>query len=262
MGKYIKKSKGTGEVAVMEVSAQGGCLGVKTRARTLALQRDAASSLQKAASYLQLRSRRLEKPPFLSSSARPAEQAKPLASDHAKRATHLQERRSPPVCVKETDGLTSAVNSARSGSVTVSLSCSSVRPSGDEAGDATGPGASAEKPVSESETAVEASFGENILEGDGRESCRSVRETTPCSLMRNSENLEAPGSTTRPTNPSETNRRTRSETHRSIPTADEMEEFFAAAERQQLRSFSEKYNYDPVKDLPLPGRYEWIRLTP
>ncbi|CAN6460360.1 unnamed protein product [Victoria cruziana] len=262
MGKYIKKSKGTGEVAVMEVSAQGGCLGVRTRARALALQRDAAASLQKAASYLQLRSRRLEKPPFLSSSASSGEQAKPHASDHAKRATPLQERSSPPVCTaaKADDGLALAVNSARSGSASVSLSCSGVRPSRNKTGGATGQGASAGKPVSESDAAVEASFGENILEGDGRE--RNVRETTPCSLIRNSESLEAPGSTTRPTNPPETNRRMRSETRSDIPTADEMEEFFAAAERQQLRRFSEKYNYDPVNDLPLPGRYEWIQLTP
>lgn len=46
-----------GEVAVMEVVSQS-CLGVRTRAKTLALQKSNTSS----ASYLQLRSRRLEKP--------------------------------------------------------------------------------------------------------------------------------------------------------------------------------------------------------
>lgn len=71
----MKKSKLTGDIAVMEVSPQSSP-GVRTRAaKTLALQRlnkpssqSAASSSPKAASsssYLQLRSRRLEKPPIL-----------------------------------------------------------------------------------------------------------------------------------------------------------------------------------------------------
>lgn len=56
MGKYMRKSKMTGEVAVMEVVSQSS-LGVRTRAKTLALQKNTTSS----ASYLQLRSRRLQK---------------------------------------------------------------------------------------------------------------------------------------------------------------------------------------------------------
>ncbi|XP_038713563.1 cyclin-dependent kinase inhibitor 3-like isoform X2 [Tripterygium wilfordii] len=61
MGKYMKKSKIKGDVAVMEV-------GVRTRAKTLALQRllqsQSPSPLVDSSSlcYLQLRSRRLEKP--------------------------------------------------------------------------------------------------------------------------------------------------------------------------------------------------------
>lgn len=73
MGKYMKKSKITGDVAVMEVS-QPTSLGLRTRAaKTLALQRlhSASSSPPPTTpdgssfSYLQLRSRRLEKPPLL-----------------------------------------------------------------------------------------------------------------------------------------------------------------------------------------------------
>lgn len=73
MGKYMRKAKTTGEVAVMDLS-----LGVRTRAKTLALQRQArlhASTPPPAqpppqqqepgsGGYLQLRSRRLEKPPI------------------------------------------------------------------------------------------------------------------------------------------------------------------------------------------------------
>jgi hypothetical protein len=68
MGKYIRKAKATGELAVMEVSQSS--LGVRTRARTLALQKSPAPSSPAAASgsYLQLRSRRLEKPPVALSS--------------------------------------------------------------------------------------------------------------------------------------------------------------------------------------------------
>ena len=75
MGKYMRKAKATGEVALMEVSQAS--LGVRTRAKTLALKRlqksspDSNSPTAKSStassggSYLQLRSRRLEKPPIV-----------------------------------------------------------------------------------------------------------------------------------------------------------------------------------------------------
>ncbi|OAY74057.1 Ubiquitin-conjugating enzyme E2 36, partial [Ananas comosus] len=37
-----------------------------------------------------------------------------------------------------------------------------------------------------------------------------------------------------------------------------MEEFFANAERFQQQISMEKYNFDPINDYPLPGRYEWL----
>lgn len=46
------------------------------------------------------------------------------------------------------------------------------------------------------------------------------------------------------------------------PTDSELEEFFAAAEKDIHKRFSEKYNYDIVKDVPLEGRYEWVKLKP
>ena len=59
----MRRGKVSGEVAVMEVPG-GALLGVRTRSRTLALQRaqrpgDAEDA---AGEYLELRSRRLEKP--------------------------------------------------------------------------------------------------------------------------------------------------------------------------------------------------------
>lgn len=62
----MRKGKVSGEVAVMEVPG-GALLGVRTRSRTLALQRaqrplDKGDSEDAAGEYLELRSRRLEKP--------------------------------------------------------------------------------------------------------------------------------------------------------------------------------------------------------
>ncbi|GFZ20145.1 hypothetical protein Acr_28g0008500 [Actinidia rufa] len=58
MGKYMRKPKITGDVAVMEVLSQSS-VGVRTRAKTHALQRLQSTSPEP--SYLQLRNRRLEK---------------------------------------------------------------------------------------------------------------------------------------------------------------------------------------------------------
>lgn len=65
MGKYMRKAKAAGEVAVMEVAQSS--LGVRTRAKTLALQRlqKSPAPATSSGSYLQLRSRRLEKPPIV-----------------------------------------------------------------------------------------------------------------------------------------------------------------------------------------------------
>ncbi|KAM1048101.1 hypothetical protein ACFX2I_027300 [Malus domestica] len=47
-----------------------------------------------------------------------------------------------------------------------------------------------------------------------------------------------------------------------VVNVSELEEFFAATEKESQQKFIEKYNYDVVKDEPLEGRYEWIRLKP
>ncbi|XP_065015713.1 cyclin-dependent kinase inhibitor 1-like [Musa acuminata AAA Group] len=40
----------------------------------------------------------------------------------------------------------------------------------------------------------------------------------------------------------------------------EIEEFFAAAEREQAQRFAVEYNYDVIGDVPLDGRFEWVRI--
>ncbi|XP_015890130.1 cyclin-dependent kinase inhibitor 1 isoform X2 [Ziziphus jujuba] len=87
-------------------------------------------------------------------------------------------------------------------------------------------------------------------------SCRERREMTPSSELRaESDNVE---STVRP---SVADSRSRSAVAK-MPTELELEEFFATAEKDIQKKFSEKYNYDIAKDVPLEGRYEWIRLKP
>ncbi|CAD5169031.1 unnamed protein product [Musa acuminata subsp. malaccensis] len=47
----------------------------------------------------------------------------------------------------------------------------------------------------------------------------------------------------------------------ATPTQAEIEEFFAAAEREQAQQFADKYNYDVVHDVPFDGRFEWVRIN-
>ncbi|XP_022752103.1 cyclin-dependent kinase inhibitor 7-like isoform X2 [Durio zibethinus] len=87
-------------------------------------------------------------------------------------------------------------------------------------------------------------------------SSRERRELKPSSELRaEAEDLD---STSRP---SEANSR-RVSTAENKPTEAELEEFFDVAEKKLQKQFAEKYNYDIVKDEPLEGRYEWVRLKP
>ncbi|WOK92206.1 cyclin-dependent kinase inhibitor 1-like [Canna indica] len=46
----------------------------------------------------------------------------------------------------------------------------------------------------------------------------------------------------------------------AMPAKAEIEEFFAAAEREQAQRFTDRYNYDVINDVPLDGRFEWARI--
>lgn len=204
MGKYMKKGKPlSSEVALLGEPPFPPFIGVRTRARTLALQRLQSSSPPSpsppSSSYLQLRSRRLQKPKVASPKRGPKSSAKARA-------------------------------------------CSKAAP----------------KQEPENDAGVEVSFGENVLDPEVR--TRNDRETTPCSPIKDSESAITPGSTTRKTNSVATSKRAQASKTGHIPTACEIEEFFTGAEQLQQQSFAEKYNYDPVKDCPLPGRYEWVKL--
>ncbi|OAY34752.1 cyclin-dependent kinase inhibitor 3 [Manihot esculenta] len=238
MGKYMNKSKITGDVALMDLS-QSTTLGVRTRAKTLALQRlqppspSASPNLDTSSfSYLQLRSRRLEKPQLLQEAKRNPDSSsgKKLNSKGSSRLSKSSMK-----VVGDCDGGEEEVCFSNKGEV-LGLKC--------EAED----------------LGLEGSFGDNYLDFEPRE--RSTRESTPCSLIRDSNTIGTPGSTTRQGSSTTTNRRVRNVIQRNNPTTEDMEEFFACAEQKQQRLFIEKYNFDVVNDLPLPGRYEWVQVIP
>ena len=119
MGKYIKKGKIAGDVIVTEISHQSS-IGVRTRARTLALQRllrssSPAPSLSPAvenedASYLELRSRKLEKASVVyprteerESDCNPCNTSKTSSNPVRSRSRILSECSSTKYCAKETN---------------------------------------------------------------------------------------------------------------------------------------------------------------
>ncbi|KAI3801137.1 hypothetical protein L1987_29240 [Smallanthus sonchifolius] len=215
----------------MDVSQSS--LGVRTRAKTLALQKLLASKTtdtpppeqhRESSSYLQLRSRKLEKPPLQQSSCYRQQNPNP--------------NRNPRLVTSNL-----VISSGGSGSV--------------------GSGSGYANVIAEEEIEAncdfgseETSFGENNIDFDGRE--RGTRESTPCSFIRDSNDSITPGSSTRPTNRHASNQIMQ----RIMPSAQEIEGFFALHAQEQQRLFSEKYNFDVVNEKPLKGRYEWVRVQP
>ncbi|XP_060196318.1 cyclin-dependent kinase inhibitor 4-like isoform X2 [Lycium barbarum] len=212
MGKYLRKSETSGgEVAVLE---QSSAYGVRTRAKTLALQRDGGS-------YLQLRSRTLEKP-------KPKPQEVKRRKDPNLRRQLKGQNCNSELVVKE------CLGEEKKEEIEIQNENNSSGGGG------------------------EGSCGENLLEFEDRE--RTTRESTPCSLIRDPDNILTPGSSTRRNNASEASGRVPNSARRNIPTSHEMNDFFAGPEEKQQKQFIEKYNFDPVNDKPLPGRYEWEKL--
>lgn len=291
----MRKGKGVGEVAVMEVSQ--GSLGVRTRARTLAAASSQKDHRRLGASksgttkhqssapppspcvessmhtcYLELRSRKLEKFSRCYHSAHEAtshEDSKRSLGEPSRLALSEEARVASDKSSHRVLQQQSSVAHSRNNSTTFSHNAKpakAVRRKEHCDHDHTSQRPSEAPHEDDDGMEVEASFGENVMDLDSRE--RRTRETTPSSYIRDVETMETPGSTTRPP-PSNAGRRrmqnegehgTRSQFH--VPTTNEIEEFFAGAEQQEQRRFTDRYNYDPVSDSPLPGRFEWVRLRP
>ncbi|KAG8389090.1 hypothetical protein BUALT_Bualt02G0193100 [Buddleja alternifolia] len=197
MGKCMRRAaKVTGDVAVTKVSSESS-IGVRTRAKTLAIQRQQSAApppSNRDSCYLQLRSRRLEKP-------------------HQQQNSRKVRHRNDGDCLSNDP-----------------ISCS-----------------------------IEASLGENYLDCEARD--RNTRESTPCNLIRAADIISTPGSTTKQTR-SSANQRSQGALLINVPTPPELEEVFTREEQSQQLLFIEKYNFDVVNDLPLSGRYEWVRVRP
>ncbi|RID66872.1 hypothetical protein BRARA_D01985 [Brassica rapa] len=239
MGKYIKKSKLDGEsLPLMDVSPSS--LGVLTRAKSLALQRrlqkpsssSSSPSKQKTptdcggggGSYLQLRSRRLQKKP-------------PIVV--IRRRKKQRRVRNPNSQNQDSGRGSGGGDGSRSDSVGESVVCGKAKDFNGEI---------------------------NVDELQGSESFnRTTRESTPCSLMRKPESITSPGSSPKlNTGVSDDSNDQREESLSGsrchLPTTPEMDEFFSCAEEEQQKQFIDKYNFDPVNEQPLPGRFEWKKI--
>ncbi|RRT78616.1 hypothetical protein B296_00007196 [Ensete ventricosum] len=172
MGKFVRKARIGGEKAVVEAAHPQPSLGARTRARTLTLRRFQESSLQVGASYLQLRSRRLEKHFPVPSSA------KSTAARRNRQRANPDPRIS---TYKPAETEVSPMTLVSLGSASTRSRCS---------GESTKKAAAAICEASpEGDAGIVSWSGENVLEFD-------------------------------------------------------------------------RYNFDVVKDQPLPGRYEWVKLDP
>ncbi|KAL0414093.1 UNVERIFIED_CONTAM: Cyclin-dependent kinase inhibitor 4 [Sesamum radiatum] len=105
----------------------------------------------------------------------------------------------------------------------------------------------------------EGSYGDNelVLENKGR----ITRESTPSTLIEGSNIIKTPTSS----NKSATNVGAVKKLqigNRIMPSAEELEAFFAPQEKLDIERFIKEYNFDPVNEKPLKGRYEWVEFKP
>ncbi|RLN16319.1 hypothetical protein C2845_PM02G36410 [Panicum miliaceum] len=289
MGKYMRKGKESREVAVMEVPG-GALLGVRTRSRTLALQRaqtppDKGEVGEAAGDYLELRSRRLEKPH--------KEQAAPAPAPKKGAARKAAAAVSPALAEDEVevsfgenvldfDAMERATKRHAIGKQLIIsrvpiyqsdasieylmlVSCLGSLALGMEMDH---PSRNANMKWSFPSISVlllklklkggleEYGVCEVTMNGLVVLMAWNTRETTPCSLIRSSDMISTPGSTTKSktSNSMTSRRRMEASVCRFIPSSLEMEEFFTAAEQHEQDTFREKYNFCPVNDSPLPGR--------
>ncbi|KAL6961495.1 hypothetical protein U1Q18_039264 [Sarracenia purpurea var. burkii] len=227
MGKYMRKCKGIGEIEVMEVAH----VGVMTRARALAMAAAASSGTGRR---------------------------RKICGGELKLSSSLVELRSRSRVVVAPEISVSTATSGNSGRRMVSNDrCSSQSSENVPASCCLSNGSSdlAKKSFKildleeDSSVQVETSTTSDFYR-------RERRGTTPSSdLQPESVDME---STARP---SDANSRRKSSAEKTSSDKD-LEEFFAAAEKDLQKRFAEKYNYDIVNDVPLKGRYDWVRLKP
>lgn len=332
MGKYMRKGKGVGKLAVIEEA-----LGVRTRARALALRRDSKQDDSKQAvthtstssdsvkqhetcftpplplqgamvptqgNYMELRSRRFEKVSRCSftrveeeaqnTSLQPNDKllqkqlSKCSNSDDESSKMHIPPRSSfacPEVGIRGGTRQVSLQSSAvdaggviprrvtPTASTSNSVSMSARQPLGiltrhqrqALASLASQEDMEVEAEVKQTDVEMNAEgeqfFGESPMiagPSDKNRHRRRTRESTPDSYAWS---MEAPGSTSRTRRAGRSQGRSLSappfNRANAAPSTSEIEAFFQGAEQQERRRFIERYNFDPVSERPLRGRYEW-----
>ncbi|KAL6993739.1 hypothetical protein U1Q18_011857 [Sarracenia purpurea var. burkii] len=223
MGKYMRKNKRIGDIAVMEVAH----VGVRTRSRALDMGHMAAAA-----------------------SSETAKRRKVGGGEVKISSTSLIQLGSTTPITHE-NSLSPAISATVSNDDKFSGSISDLVPASCYSSNAS---SNLEKEslkiVDLEDVSVQIETSTCNFDPRGR------RETTPSSeLEAESDNLE---STAKPT---EADYRRRSSAV-TMPSETELDEFFDAAEKDLVKRFTEKYNFDIVKDVPLEGRYEWVPLKP
>ncbi|XP_041004669.1 cyclin-dependent kinase inhibitor 7-like [Juglans microcarpa x Juglans regia] len=218
-----RKCRGISDIAVMEVAQ----VGVRTRARASLAMAAAAASSATTTKRRKLR----------------AEELKCSSSSSSSSFEKLRRRRRLAITTEATE---ERRFSSPSSDHDAASCCSSN-------------GSSLLLPEEERIEFVDLQDGSSEVETSTYSCCRERRETTPSSELRpESAKLEP---TERPTEADSRPSTTVEKKIKMIPEA-ELEEFFAAAERDMHKHFMEKYNFDFVNEVPLEGRYEWVRLKP
>ncbi|XP_042507343.1 cyclin-dependent kinase inhibitor 1-like [Macadamia integrifolia] len=233
MGKYMRKCKGIGET-VMEVAQ----VGVTTRARSSSLAMEAEGTEGTATSTGATKRRKV-----VSAELQFSPSCVQLSS---------------PLPVITPERSVSPANSENSDQVITEERCSSPNSDHVQVSQCSSNGST--ELVKESLRSVDLEDEDECFHIENLtkySDCRQSRETTPSSELRaESGDLE---STARPS--AVANSRYRS-TDVRMPTETELDEFFSAAEKKEQKRFADKYNFDIMKDVPLEGRYEWVRVKP
>ncbi|NP_001312619.1 cyclin-dependent kinase inhibitor 7-like [Nicotiana tabacum] len=86
-------------------------------------------------------------------------------------------------------------------------------------------------------------------------------ETVEIATSKSKESIKAELRQMEPTTRAHHPKSRRRLTEEKMPSETDLEEFFAAAEKDILKRFTKKYNFDFVKEEPLEGHYEWVRST-
>nr|CAB3505060.1 unnamed protein product [Digitaria exilis] len=255
MGKYMRKCRGAAgeEVAGVEVTQ---VVGVRTRSRTAAAPAAAGGGVAKVAA-----APRRKKPAALTPPNVAAEE--PAAGGEGggcyiklrSRTLFMAPPQQPPA--PRAPGTAATAGAAgQVAAIAPGLSrCSSTASSVDAGAQ--------ERSLACRSDAAEAG-GDHILEvsasNSGSGPDRERRETTPSSKAHGE--VSDLGSDLAGQKNDRSSPATTSAAQLIMPPADEIREFFAAAEKAEAERFAAKYNFDVVRGVPLAGgRFEWTQVV-